>query len=107
MWPPQSLSDLLQQVAIGGLSPEDASQRIKGLGVFGGGASERAVDDYANLDVDRVDRTGFGDVVCGDGKTPVQIASIMKRMSENEAVVLATRVRAEVRSASEQSGLII
>eukprot|EP00897_Mesotaenium_endlicherianum_P004152 jgi/Mesen1/3765/ME000205S03028 len=54
-----------------------------------------AVEDYARLDMDRVRRTGFPEVVWGQGKTAQQIAEIMEAIASRQTFALATRVDAE------------
>ncbi|MCZ8513779.1 nickel pincer cofactor biosynthesis protein LarB [Paenibacillus filicis] len=53
------------------------------------------IDDtlgYAQLDVDRAARTGFPEVIFGEGKTAEQIAAIFQRLMNHTDRVLATRV---------------
>ena len=52
--------------------------------------------DFAQVDSWRAQRTGFPEVVLGAGKSAEQIAAIMRQLAQNEQVVLATRVSAEV-----------
>jgi NCAIR mutase (PurE)-related protein len=47
---------------------------------------------YANADTHRHLRTGFPEVVLGQGKTPEQIAAIMLELAKGGSTVLATRV---------------
>ncbi|WP_159886279.1 nickel pincer cofactor biosynthesis protein LarB [Paenibacillus puerhi] len=59
---------------------------------------DEAIDDslsYAQLDVRRADRTGFPEVVFGEGKSAEQIAAIMERLAGHAGRVLATRVSAD------------
>ncbi|WP_281889460.1 nickel pincer cofactor biosynthesis protein LarB [Paenibacillus sp. YYML68] len=56
------------------------------------------IDDtlgYAQLDVNRSARTGFPEVIFGEGKTAEQIAAIMERLALHNDSVLATRVSPE------------
>ena len=46
---------------------------------------------FATVDLDRERRTGFPEVVMGEGKTPEQIALIAKRIYDASKVVLVTR----------------
>ena len=48
------------------------------------------------VDTWRAARTGFPEVIWGPGKSPEQLAAIMTRLAETEAVVVATRVTPEV-----------
>ncbi|NNK02560.1 MAG: nickel pincer cofactor biosynthesis protein LarB, partial [Desulfatitalea sp.] len=49
---------------------------------------------YAHIDHHRSLRKGFPEVIYGEGKTADQIAGIMAHMTQQEQVVLATRVDA-------------
>ncbi|MDR3363961.1 MAG: nickel pincer cofactor biosynthesis protein LarB [Clostridiales Family XIII bacterium] len=84
---PKILSNLLKDVADGKLTPDAAAERLKTL----------PYDDlgFAKLDTHRALRTGRGEVVFGIGKTPGQVAAIMKRLSESASLVIATKVGAE------------
>lgn len=46
---------------------------------------------FATVDLDRERRTGFPEVVMGEGKTVEQVASIAKRIYDASGVVLVTR----------------
>ncbi|WP_426451608.1 nickel pincer cofactor biosynthesis protein LarB [Paenibacillus sp. S-38] len=62
------------------------------------GLEAQEVDDslgYAAIDLSRPSRTGFPEVIYGEGKTAVQIAEIFARMTPHNARVLATRVDAD------------
>ncbi len=48
--------------------------------------------EYAKVDTHRALRTGFPEVVFGQGKTPVQIAGIVERLMAHHAKILATRI---------------
>lgn len=51
---------------------------------------------YANVDTNRQERTGVGEVIYGAGKTAEQIAGIMTALSESgQELVLATRMDQE------------
>jgi len=78
------LKQLLQQVAGGEVSAEDAAQRLRHL----------ACEDigYAHIDHQRSLRKGFPEVIFGEGKSGEQIVGIMERMSAQEEVILATRI---------------
>ena len=48
--------------------------------------------DYAHIDHHRSIRKGFPEVIFGQGKTSDQIIGIMKKMMDNDNIILATRV---------------
>lgn len=78
------LKQLMQQVAGGEVSPDEALGRFKML-------------PYEDLGFARVDhhrrlRKGFPEVIFGQGKTPNQIAEIAAAIHAQGAAVLATRV---------------
>ena len=50
---------------------------------------------FATVDLDRERRTGFPEVVMGEGKSTGQVAKITKRIHETSRVVLVTRSNAE------------
>ncbi|MEO5753963.1 MAG: nickel pincer cofactor biosynthesis protein LarB [Chthoniobacterales bacterium] len=50
---------------------------------------------FARVDVDRRRRTGFPEVIFGQGKTPEEVARIAQVILEREPVLLATRVSSE------------
>ncbi|MEO6871547.1 MAG: nickel pincer cofactor biosynthesis protein LarB [Chthoniobacterales bacterium] len=50
---------------------------------------------FARVDIDRRRRTGFPEVIFGQGKTPEQVAQIAAVILERELVLLATRVSRE------------
>jgi len=52
-------------------------------------------DDFAELDFEREERCGFPEVVFGLGKTPEQVASIMKALAVKHDRVLCTRATEE------------
>jgi NCAIR mutase (PurE)-related protein len=50
---------------------------------------------FARVDVDRRRRTGFPEVIFGQGKTPAQVAQIARVILEHGPVLLATRISRE------------
>lgn len=48
------------------------------------------------LCVRRRERTGFPEVVWGPGKTPLQIATIMRKLAEQDQLAVASRIEPEV-----------
>jgi NCAIR mutase (PurE)-related protein len=92
---PADLQKLLGRVRRGAVSPAEAARAIQAAPI------ERLA--FATLDHQRALRTGFPEVVFGQGKTPAQIVGIAERLSARHPVVLATRVddagRAALRAA--------
>jgi NCAIR mutase (PurE)-related protein len=80
----ESLNRLLQTVASGHTSVEEAARRLTHFPLED--------IDYAHIDHHRSLRKGFPEVIFGQGKTPEQILGIMERMALHENVILVTRV---------------
>ncbi len=80
----ESLKKLLESLAGGHLTVQEAQRRLTHL----------AVEDldYAHIDHHRSLRKGFPEVIYGESKSVEQIIGIMKRILAQEAVVLVTRV---------------
>jgi len=85
------LQAILARVADGSLPPAEAERAI-GAAVARASVAELG---YASLDLHREKRTGFPEVVFGEGKTAEQIAGIMRRLSDTADRVLATRVSSD------------
>lgn len=83
----QKLKELLQMVKNGDCEVEDALTNLKHM------PSESL--GFACVDHHRHLRTGFPEVVFGENKNAVQIASIMKKMMAGSSVAMATRVDPE------------
>ena len=81
-----SLKRLLDHVATGKFSVEDAAQKLKHL------SFEDL--DYAHIDHHRSLRKGFPEVIFGQEKTVDQIIGIMEKMLVQENIVLVTRIQA-------------
>jgi len=86
---PEALQNLLNAVAQGEISPENALDKLKHFDF-------EPVSDFAKVDHHRSLRTGFPEVIWGPGKTPEQIAHIMTAMRQRNPVVMATRITPEV-----------
>jgi len=86
------LQNLLTDVAEGRLTPCEASEKLKTLPYEDIG--------YAKLDTHRSLRTGRGEVIFGIGKTPEQVAEIIKRLSKDVSPVIATKVGIEYYTAA-------
>ena len=78
------LKQLLDLVASGKLSVEDATSKLSHL-------SFEDIE-YAHIDHHRSLRKGFPEVIYGEGKTTEQITGIMEKMSPHEDIILVTRV---------------
>lgn len=76
------LQAILKQVEKGLLSVEDAMMKLEPTEDLG----------YATLDLQREKRTGFPEVIYGEGKTREQITGIFTKLMEHHQKVLATRV---------------
>jgi len=84
---PELLHKILSEVASGAMRPDAAMKRLKSLPFEDLG--------YAKIDTHRALRKGFPEVIFGEGKTPEQIAGIMKKLHEGENNVLVTRIDRE------------
>ncbi len=80
------LSSILSQVKNGELTIKEAIEQISPSDELG----------FANLDIHRAKRTGFPEVIYGEGKTTEQVCSIFERLMKKHDVVLATRVSEEM-----------
>lgn len=97
MTEPKALQSLLEAVARGKISPATALEKLKHF-------TFEPVEDFAKIDHHRQLRTGFPEVIWGQGKTPAQIAQIMETMrrrgsfgpSDRSPVVMATRIEPAV-----------
>lgn len=86
---PDQLQALLQSVAQGQTTPDQALSKLKYFDV-------EPVGDFAQIDHHRTLRTGFPEVVWGPGKTPEQLVKIMAALQADQSVVMATRITPEV-----------
>ncbi|MFN4195095.1 MAG: nickel pincer cofactor biosynthesis protein LarB [Thermosynechococcus sp.] len=86
---PDSLRQILTAIAQGQLSVETAYRQLQHL-------AYEPVGDFARIDHQRQQRTGFPEVIWGPGKTPQQIAEILERMRPHYPCVMATRISPEV-----------
>ncbi|WP_047151407.1 nickel pincer cofactor biosynthesis protein LarB [Aneurinibacillus tyrosinisolvens] len=77
-----SLTEWLTQVQNGTLSVQEARGKMQSYEELG----------YATLDTDREKRTGFPEVIYGEGKAPAHLLGIFKRLMHHHKKVLATRV---------------
>ena len=83
------LNILLQQVAAGTISPDDAALQLKMEPI-------KEVGEYAKVDMHRGIRQGVPEVIYGAGKTQEHILGIAKAMLSNgQKTVLVTRITSE------------
>jgi len=80
---PTRLRALLESVASGEISPDDAVVRLRALPFEDLG--------FAKIDHHRTLRKGFPEVIFSAGKTPEQVVEIVGRMHAHGSNVLATR----------------
>jgi len=93
------LVKLLESVQTGELSPAKALERLKHLPFEDLG--------FAKIDHHRAIRQGFAEVVLGKGKTPQQVAGIVKSMllkKDSRHNVLVTRADARIFAALKREG---
>ena len=83
------LNELLQKVAAGEVSPDDAALELKMKPI-------QEVGDYAKVDMHRGIRQGVPEVIYGAGKTKEHVLGIAKTMLSNgQKTVLVTRIAQE------------
>ncbi|OEF99379.1 1-(5-phosphoribosyl)-5-amino-4-imidazole-carboxylate carboxylase [Vulcanibacillus modesticaldus] len=80
------LSIILEGVQNGSLTIKEAKKKLKTYEDLG----------FANLDIHRAKRTGFPEVIYGEGKTTEQVVKIFESLSKKNSTVLATRVTEEM-----------
>jgi len=86
----QELLKILELVKLGAFSPEKAAERLKHLPFEDLG--------FAKVDHHRALRQGFAEVVFGKGKTPAQVAGIVRamlRQKDSHQNILVTRADAK------------
>lgn len=80
----EHLTNLLNQVASHEITTEQAFKQLNQAGF---------IDlDYAKVDTDRQRRTGYPEVIYGEGKTATQIIGIIQAMLTTNTNILVTRV---------------
>jgi len=87
----QELLKILELVKLGSFSPEKAAERLKHLPFEDLG--------FAKVDHHRALRQGFAEVVFGKGKTPAQVAGIVRamlRQKDSRQNILVTRADAKI-----------
>ena len=85
----EQLMAILEAVSNGSKSLEDAARALTADELH------EANRIYATVDLDRQKRTGFPEVIFGEGKSAQQIAGILKRLNDAGQNAFATRVDAE------------
>ncbi|WP_159790821.1 nickel pincer cofactor biosynthesis protein LarB [Sodalinema gerasimenkoae] len=85
----EALQTLLQAVARGEVPPDFALDKIQEIGY-------EPVGEFAKIDQQRRERTGFPEVIWGQDKTPDQIVRIMMAMGDRQSVVMATRIAPDI-----------
>jgi NCAIR mutase (PurE)-related protein len=89
---PDRLKALLQAVEARQTSVDEAMRQLREAPLHAAGF---AAMGFAHADTHRHLRTGFPEVVLGQGKTPEQIAAILIELRRGGSTVMATRVSAE------------
>ena len=92
---PAELRALLARVRRGAVAPAEAARAIEAAPI------EQLA--FATLDHQRALRTGFPEVIFGQGKTPAQLVTIARRLHARSRIVLATRVDAAGRAAMAEA----
>jgi len=87
----EQIRHLLEKVAAGDLDPDQALTRLRDLPFENLG--------FAHIDHHRALRTGFPEVILGQGKTRDQVLSIAERIAEHGSQVLVTRLEEETAQA--------
>jgi NCAIR mutase (PurE)-related protein len=86
------IEQILKQVQSGNLDIQEAQLQLK---EYLAKSNEAAGDlGFATLDLEREKRTGFPEVIYGEGKTVEQIIAIMNKLMQYNERVLVTRVDA-------------
>lgn len=93
----ESWLSILEGVAAGNLSPEEALENLRTL-PYEDLLGEQG-DSFARLDHHRKIRTGIPEVVFGQGKTPGQVVAIVEGLVAREGRALVTRASPEVMEA--------
>ena len=86
------LREMLEKIRNGGITPDDALDRLKHLPFEDLG--------FARIDTHRAVRTGVGEVIYSAGKTVAQIQKIVTKIMEDHENIMATRADPEVEAAT-------
>jgi NCAIR mutase (PurE)-related protein len=87
----EQIRQLLARVATGDLAPDQALDQLRDLPFENLG--------FAHIDHHRALRTGFPEVIFGQGKTREQVLAIAERIAEHGSQVLATRLEEDTAQA--------
>ena len=85
MTQPEALRTLLDAVAQGQISPDAALDKLKYFDF-------EPVGEFAKLDHHRSLRTGFPEVIWGEGKSIDHLTEIFQALRQRQPVVMATRI---------------
>lgn len=98
------IDQLLKLVHAGDLEPHEAKGHLAPL-LKEKSPPHHGVADlgFAQLDLDRERRTGFPEVIFGEGKSAEQLQAIFMKLKEHASRVLATRVDQEKASLIQQT----
>lgn len=89
----KELEKLLESVKSGEMSVQEVKKKITEQMHKKTWNKEEVIDlGFAQLDINREQRTGFPEVVFGEGKTAEQIITIFQNLYEHTDKVLATRI---------------
>jgi len=90
------IDKLLMHVRSGDLEVDEAKAHLDELLKSKESEAEASADlGFATVDLDRERRTGFPEVIFGEGKTAEQITAIFRKLMQSGKRVLATRVSSE------------
>jgi pyridinium-3,5-biscarboxylic acid mononucleotide synthase len=92
---PDTLRTLLDAVAIGKVSPDQALDKLKYFDF-------EPVEGFAKIDHHRSLRTGFPEAIWGEGKTVDQIVQIINAMRQRNPTIMATRITPAVYAQLQQ-----
>jgi NCAIR mutase (PurE)-related protein len=88
-----NVESILKQVRSGDMDTSEAQKLLEAFISKSSSSGDRIEDlGFAQLDIDRERRTGFPEVIYGEGKTAEQITAIFQKFMEHSDRVLATRV---------------
>lgn len=96
----QTLRRLLEDIAAGGVTPEDAERQLRfPFETIG----EDGKTPFARLDHHRELRRGFPEVVLAEGKTAEQVVEIVRALRETAGQTLVTRAASETARAVREA----